>query len=129
VPGLSILEPSSAQVYWREVFICGTDYLAIGAAVLRTIPFAESSRPKAVKLALDNLRGIERQLVDAEEKLRNKLQFLPLRDRSDDTFKLRRNLFSFVESQSQGILDNLVTDSDGVINSLAGPLKQLRSAA
>jgi hypothetical protein len=118
-----ILQPSSPDVYWREVNAIASEYFAIGSLIVRAIPFDESNRTRAVAQCLTNLRGIERQVTNAEDALRGRLSLLILRDQSDQIIKFRKDLYSFVEAQSQGILDNLTTDSDSAVLNLGNALR------
>jgi hypothetical protein len=116
----NVIQPSSANAYWYEIFKCASAYEEIGSLVLNAIPFAENDRPTALTHFFESFAGIGSQIEQLQTSVNQKLIETTLTEPSGDLFGIKASLDEFKKLGNQSILVNVVTRSNEIVARLAG---------
>lgn len=117
-----IVSEPSESLYWREVSACASAAHTVGSLVFNAIPFAENDRPTALRQFARNWAGLGPQIRQLEQSIGSKLTEATLVDRSGEVFGAKAALDEYLRLLSEGILDNIVTQSDVTARTLMGYL-------
>jgi hypothetical protein len=114
-----VIQPSSQDSYWLEVFSSAAAYERIGLEVLGAVPFGESDRQTALKRFAANFEGIGPLIDQLQVPVTKKLLDPTLRDRAANVAAIDLSISEFIKLGSAGILDTVVRLSDDSVSNIA----------
>lgn len=107
-----IIQPSSEALYWYEVVSYIAPYATIGSFILSAFSLAsETVQERRLAEISRKLDEIMHLVVEASRALEQKMLDIVLKERTGEVLGFHEALLEFRNLQSQGILDNILSDS------------------
>lgn len=106
-----VLNTVSDDAYIADLAAYTSPFTTLGFFVLSVLPFLETDSNATERLILGRLDEISRQIRELRALFEQRLAELTLRERTGEVLGIQEAVEEFVRLRSQGILDNVTTDS------------------
>lgn len=108
----SLLNVTDPSTYWSEAVGYLAPYAKIGSLILSGFSLASELRQeKRLEEISKKLDEIKTLILQSRRALERKLNDIPLRERTGEVLGIEEALNEYRNLQSQGILDNIISDS------------------
>jgi len=112
VSEFQLLKVSDRALFWYEVAAYIAPYATVGSFILSGLSLhsehAQERRLAEISRKLDEIKML---IIQARRALEEKLNDIPIRERTGEVLGIEEALNEYRGLQSQGVLDNIITDS------------------